>query len=37
LALVKKLPDAERAEHETTILDRLAKIYVAWVREATGT
>ena len=36
MTLVKKLPDAERAEHETTILDRLAKIYIAWVREATG-
>jgi predicted ATPase/DNA-binding winged helix-turn-helix (wHTH) protein len=37
LTLLKKLPDAERAGHETTILDRLAKIYIAWVREATGT
>ena len=37
LTLVKKLPDGARAEHETTILDRLARIYVAWVREATGT
>jgi DNA-binding winged helix-turn-helix (wHTH) protein len=37
LKLAKKLPDEKRAEHETTILDRLAKIYVAWLREATGT
>jgi predicted ATPase len=37
LKLVKKLPVGERAEHEVTILDGLAKIYVAWVREATGT
>jgi len=37
LTLVKKLPEAARAGHETTILDRLAKIYIAWVREATGT
>jgi DNA-binding winged helix-turn-helix (wHTH) protein len=37
LKLVKKLPDEERAEHETTILDRLAKIYISWLREATGT
>jgi predicted ATPase len=36
LKLVKKLPDGERAEHEATILDRLAKIYIAWLREATG-
>jgi predicted ATPase len=36
MTLVKKLPDAERAELETTILDRLAKIYIAWVREATA-
>jgi predicted ATPase/DNA-binding winged helix-turn-helix (wHTH) protein len=37
LGLLKKLPDGERAEHETTILNRLAKIYIAWVRKATGT
>jgi predicted ATPase len=37
LKLLKKLPYEERAEHETTILDRLAKIYIAWIREATGT
>jgi len=37
LGLLKKLPDTERVDHETTILDRLAKIYIAWVREATGT
>jgi predicted ATPase/DNA-binding winged helix-turn-helix (wHTH) protein len=36
LELVKKLPDAEHAV-ETTILNRLAKIYIAWVLEATGT
>jgi predicted ATPase len=36
LELVKKLPQRERAEHENTILDRLARIYVAWVRKATG-
>ena len=36
IELVKKLPDAQRAEHETEILDRLAKIYIAWVRKATG-
>jgi predicted ATPase len=34
--LVKKLPDGERAEHETSILKRLAKIYISWVRKATG-
>jgi predicted ATPase len=37
LKLVKKLPDEKRAEHETTILDMLAKIYIAWLREATNT
>ena len=37
LELVKKLPDAEHAEYETAILDRLAKIYMAWVRAAMGT
>jgi predicted ATPase len=36
LELVKKLPDAQRSKHETEILDRLAKIYIAWVRKATG-
>jgi predicted ATPase/DNA-binding winged helix-turn-helix (wHTH) protein len=36
LELVKKLADADRADHETTILERLAKIYVAWIRKATG-
>jgi predicted ATPase len=36
LRLVKKLPDGERAEHETMILERLAKIYILWVRKATG-
>ena len=36
LGLVKKLPEGERAEHQTTILDRLARIYVAWVRKATA-
>jgi predicted ATPase len=35
LELVKKLPDAQRAELETAILDGLAKIYIAWVRKAT--
>ncbi|HWY22574.1 MAG TPA: AAA family ATPase [Candidatus Acidoferrum sp.] len=36
LKLVKKLPEAERAEYELTILEELAKIYIAWVRKATG-
>jgi hypothetical protein len=36
LKLVKKLPEGERAEHETTILEKLAKIYIRWVRKATG-
>jgi predicted ATPase/DNA-binding winged helix-turn-helix (wHTH) protein len=36
LKLVKKLPEGERAKHETTILERLAKIYIWWVRKATG-
>jgi DNA-binding winged helix-turn-helix (wHTH) protein len=36
LALVKKLPDAERPKHETVILESLAKIYIAWVRRAIG-
>jgi predicted ATPase/DNA-binding winged helix-turn-helix (wHTH) protein len=36
LKLVKNLPEGERVEHETTILERLAKIYVSWVRKATG-
>jgi len=37
LKLVKRLPDGEHAEHETTILDKLAKIYIDWLREATST
>jgi predicted ATPase/DNA-binding winged helix-turn-helix (wHTH) protein len=36
LKLVKKLPEGERAEHETTILEGLARIYIWWVRKATG-
>jgi predicted ATPase/DNA-binding winged helix-turn-helix (wHTH) protein len=36
LELAKKLPAGERVEHEITILDRLARIYIAWVRKATG-
>jgi len=36
LELVKKLREEERAEHELTILEKLAKIYIAWVRKATG-
>jgi len=36
LGLLKKLPYGERAKQETTILNRLAEIYIAWVREATG-
>ncbi len=36
LELVRKLPEEERAEHELTILEKLAKIYIAWVRKATG-
>ena len=36
LELVKKLPEAERAEYQTTILEELAKIYIAWVRKATS-
>jgi hypothetical protein len=36
LKLAKKLPDELRVAHETTILERLAKIYILWVREATG-
>ncbi len=36
LKLVKKLPEAERVEHELTILEKLANIYIAWVRKATG-
>jgi len=36
LELVKKLPEAERAEYQLTILEELAKIYIAWVRKATG-
>ena len=36
LELLKKLPDAECAEQETMILERMAKIYGAWVRKATG-
>jgi len=36
LELVKKLPEAERSEYGITILEKLAKIYIAWVREATG-
>jgi predicted ATPase len=36
LNLVKKLPEGERAEHEISILKKLAKIYVSWVRKATG-
>ncbi|MBV9612754.1 MAG: AAA family ATPase [Acidobacteriaceae bacterium] len=36
LNLVKKLPDAERGGHETMILERMAKIYGAWLRKATG-
>jgi hypothetical protein len=33
---VKKLPEGEHAEHEISILKKLAKIYVSWVRKATG-
>jgi hypothetical protein len=36
LRLVKKVPDGERAEHETMILERLAKIYISSVRKATS-
>lgn len=36
LELVKKLPDAARAAHETAILEELAKIYITWIRKATG-
>jgi predicted ATPase len=36
LNLVKKFPEGERAEHEISILKNLAKIYISWVREATG-
>jgi predicted ATPase/DNA-binding winged helix-turn-helix (wHTH) protein len=36
LGLAKKLPEAEREEHELTILEKLAKIYIAWVRKATN-
>jgi predicted ATPase/DNA-binding winged helix-turn-helix (wHTH) protein len=36
LNLVKKLPEGEHAEHEISILKKLAKIYVSWVRKATG-
>ena len=36
LSLVKKLPEADRAEYKTSILEELAKIYIAWVRKATG-
>jgi len=36
LKLVKRLPEAERPEHELTILEKLANIYIAWVRKATG-
>jgi len=36
LLVVKKLPDAERAAQEITILEKLAEIYSAWVRAATG-
>jgi predicted ATPase len=36
IELVEKLPEAERPEHETTILAKLAKIYVDWAREATN-
>jgi len=36
LELVKKLPEAERAEYQITILEELAKIYIAWVRKATS-
>jgi predicted ATPase/DNA-binding winged helix-turn-helix (wHTH) protein len=36
LELVMNLPFGERVERETTILDRLARIYIAWVRKATG-
>jgi predicted ATPase len=35
LKLVKKLPEGKRADHETLILERLAKIYISWVRKAT--
>ena len=34
IELVKKLPDEKRAQQETTILAKLAKIYVEWAREA---
>ena len=36
LNLVKKLPEAEGAEYQITILEELARIYIAWIREATG-
>jgi predicted ATPase/DNA-binding winged helix-turn-helix (wHTH) protein len=36
LELVKKLPDAERAGHVTTILEKLAETYSRWIRKATG-
>jgi predicted ATPase/DNA-binding winged helix-turn-helix (wHTH) protein len=36
LNLVKRLPEEERAKHEISILKKLAKIYVSWVRKATG-
>jgi predicted ATPase len=36
LSLVKKLPEAEGAEYQITILEELARIYIAWIRKATG-
>jgi len=36
LELVKNLPEAERAEHQITMLEELARIYIAWVRMATS-
>ena len=36
LELVKKLPDAGRAEHVAAILERLAETYSKWIRKATG-
>jgi hypothetical protein len=36
LELVKKLPEEEGAEYQITILEELARIYIAWIRKATG-
>src|SRR5258708_36477699 len=36
LELVKKLREEERGEHGLTILEKIAKSYIPWVRKATG-